>query len=552
MELVPNNGIPNAKGSGSTSSGLASPHEPTKYTLRCVVDNEGDTFTVDIMSDCGVTPHGDEFYEELVQEVAEDSLSGVHYRKLILYKINILDKGNIIDVNNILSTLTSIKANADKVFEYFGSSSVDKTINIIAKKPSKEDPQYASPSKKIRVVEEWREYKASDDNLVLLPPAWIGILENNTSKPAPRSQTPKDFGLFDRNPDDSNHASNLLVTEQILEIWDQIQNGVPKENRVYRRVLSGLMGVGKTYLSYFLAARGYAEGLLTLYIADARILDKAEELDSAKALVECFLALNKYILTVSELEGLVADYDQVERKTLLIVDEHEKLFRKEPYVLDKFESLNLLSDLNHWLDNYKGSRVIFTRTAHAKYEMKILEDSLRMNSVYYVGPLSETVFSKLLTKYPRLNQADIVDKVTNLTNRVPRELVRLNDAIENKEGPIINEILEDCASTTSNNIYVVAWEYFLSLYEVSKRRFYNALLKTFLGNTSTADFEWGLVDLGLIYRIKGDLNSTKSRILCPPVQKALLKAFMDMALTKDIMDRINLGNISGQDLSRRC
>ncbi|KAF9399956.1 hypothetical protein BGX21_005276 [Mortierella sp. AD011] len=546
MELVPNNGIPNAKGSGSTSSGLASPHEPTKYTLRCVVDNEGDTFTVDIMSDCGVTPH---------------------------------DKGNIIDVNNILSTLTSIKANADKVFEYFGSSSVDKTINIIAKKPSKEvatkispapkleigkNPQYASPSKKIRVVEEWREYKASDDNLVLLPPAWIGILENNTSKPAPRSQTPKDFGLFDRNPDDSNHASNLLVTEQILEIWDQIQNGVPKENRVYRRVLSGLMGVGKTYLSYFLAARGYAEGLLTLYIADARILDKAEELDSAKALVECFLALNKYILTVSELEGLVADYDirgagaifnllqQVERKTLLIVDEHEKLFRKEPYVLDKFESLNLLSDLNHWLDNYKGSRVIFTRTAHAKYEMKILEDSLRMNSVYYVGPLSETVFSKLLTKYPRLNQADIVDKVTNLTNRVPRELVRLNDAIENKEGPIINEILEDCASTTSNNIYVVAWEYFLSLYEVSKRRFYNALLKTFLGNTSTADFEWGLVDLGLIYRIKGDLNSTKSRILCPPVQKALLKAFMDMALTKDIMDRINLGNISGQDLSRRC
>ncbi|KAF9981320.1 hypothetical protein BGZ79_006135, partial [Entomortierella chlamydospora] len=191
-------------------------------------------------------------------------------------------------------------------------------------------PRYALPSKKIRIIEQWREYKASDDNLVLLPPAWIEILESSTFKPAPRSQfahllrtlvagqevsiptlgqTPKDFGFFDRNPDDSKHASNLLVTEQMLEIWDQIQNGVPKENRVYRRVLSGPMGVGKTYLSYFLAARGYAEGLLTLYIADARILDKAEERDSAKALVECFLALNKDILTASELEGLVADYD---------------------------------------------------------------------------------------------------------------------------------------------------------------------------------------------------------------------------------------------------
>ncbi|KAF9991528.1 hypothetical protein BGZ80_009060, partial [Entomortierella chlamydospora] len=94
------------------------------------------------------------------------------------------------------------------------------------------------------------------------------------------------------------------------------------------------------------------------------------------------------------------------------------------------------------------------------------------------------------------------------------------------------------------------WEYFLGLHEVSKHKFYNALLKTFLGNTSTADFEWDFVDLGLIYRLKGDLNSTKNRILCPPVQKALLKVFMDMPLTKDIMDRANLGNISGQELEQ--
>ncbi|KAF9099988.1 hypothetical protein BGX27_000504 [Mortierella sp. AM989] len=158
-------------------------------------------------------------------------------------------------------------------------------------------------------------------------------------------------------------------------------------------------------------------------------------------------------------------------KTLLIVDEHGKLFKEKPYVPDKHGFLNYLGDLNRWLDNYKGSRVIFTGTAHAKYELKILEDSLRMNSVYYIGPLSETVFSKLLTKY----QADIVDEVTNLTNRVPRELVRLNDAIEDKEDPITNEILEDYASTRSKDFYNIAWECLVGLHEVSKHKFYNAL-----------------------------------------------------------------------------
>ncbi|KAF9992313.1 hypothetical protein BGZ80_008609, partial [Entomortierella chlamydospora] len=111
--------------------------------------------------------------------------------------------------------------------EKFDPELPKKTIHVYVKPPQQvssdqilkrrleEDPRYALPSRKIRIIEQWREYKASDDNLVLLPPAWIEILESNTSKPAPRSQfahllrtlvagqevsiptlgqTPKDFG----------------------------------------------------------------------------------------------------------------------------------------------------------------------------------------------------------------------------------------------------------------------------------------------------------------------------------------------------------------------
>ena len=69
------------------------------------------------------------------------------------------------------------------------------------------------------------------------------------------------------------------------------------------------MGVGRSYLSYFLAARPYTEGWFTLYISDAGVLETRTEEKSAMELVKRFLALNKYILSVAELEMLVNDYN---------------------------------------------------------------------------------------------------------------------------------------------------------------------------------------------------------------------------------------------------
>ncbi|KAF9982347.1 hypothetical protein BGZ79_005965, partial [Entomortierella chlamydospora] len=139
-----------------------------------------------------------------------------------------------------------------------------------------------------------------------LPPTLIDILEGSSLKPAPRSQfaplkdvkpgdsiiippmgqSPKDFGKY-------NKDSILLITEQMLELWNEMQG---QQRITYRRVLSGPMGVGKSFLSYFLAARAYAEGWLTLYVADAGVLDAKSEQESEVELVRHFLALNSDIL----------------------------------------------------------------------------------------------------------------------------------------------------------------------------------------------------------------------------------------------------------------
>ncbi|KAG0010316.1 hypothetical protein BGZ81_002826, partial [Podila clonocystis] len=261
--------------------------------------------------------------------------------------------------------------------------------------------------KKIRITEGWKQYTASDGKAVDLPLAWIDILSSTQFVPDPRTsfdhlksnlragdaidipslgQTPKDFGRH-------GPARRVFVTEQMLGLWKEIHG---EQNFIYRRVLSGPMGVGKSYLSYFLAAKAYAEGWLVLYISDAGVLDTESEDESALQLVKRFLAINKDILTSAELEMLINDYNGTrdisrnalsvifrtllmsrERKTLLLTDEHRKLFERAPYVPDKFSSLVPLSSYHWWQEDAKGSRVIFTGTAHAKYEMEILDESYR-------------------------------------------------------------------------------------------------------------------------------------------------------------------------------
>ncbi|KAF9945300.1 hypothetical protein BGZ72_001496, partial [Mortierella alpina] len=433
-------------------------------------------------------------------------------------------------------------------------------------------------NKKIRITEGWRRYTASDGKAVDLPPSWIGILAGTELEPEPRAafdhlkddlragdaiivpsmgQTPKEFGLH-------GQGRRLFVTEQMLGLWEDMRGD---QEFTYRRILSGPMGVGKSYLSYFLAARAYAEGWLVLYLSDAEVLDKNKQDESALQVVKRFLAMNKDILTGAELEILVRDYNGTgdiltdaaslifqdllmsrDRKTLLLVDEHGKLFEKEPYVPDKFKSLVPLKSFHWWGEDAKGSRVVFTGTAHAKYEMSILDPSYRPRSVVFVGPLSRHIFSKLLDTCPRLAAPAIREEVTAITNCVPRELVDLSVAIEDLAEPISLDNLDKWTERRTKDFLLTAKTYYESRTPFRKNDFYKALLQTFLGSTSIVDFEWDFLDLGLIYRSK-DVGriGTQHHILCRPAQRALLELFKTLPLPENIRRRICDGSFSGDE-----
>ncbi|KAG0049873.1 hypothetical protein BGZ83_005304 [Gryganskiella cystojenkinii] len=432
-------------------------------------------------------------------------------------------------------------------------------------------------NKKIRIIEKWVPYRASDGKVVDIPPLWIDILASTEFVPEPRTafdhlkgddlrvgdaivvpsmgQSPKEFGLH-------GQPNMLFVTEQMLELWEDMRGD---KERTYRRVLSGPMGVGKSYLSYFLVAKAYAEGWPVLYISDARLLGTENEDDSALEMVRRFLALNKDILTGAELEMLVNDYDGTrdisrnalsvifrsllmsrDRKALLLVDEHRALFKQKPYLPDKFPSLMPLKEYGWWGEGAKGSRVIFTGTTHA-FEMTVLDDCYRIRSVDFVGPLSSIVFSKLMETYPLKDASDDIKKeVTRITNCVPGELVRLAAWAQNS---FSEENLQKWTEIRKIEFLSTATLYYNSLDDLwSKEWFYRAFVNMILRISSVIPFHWDFLDLGLIYR-RRDSNTLGNHrlILCRPAQRALLELLKTLPLLEETRRRICDGGLSGHD-----
>ncbi|KAG9062067.1 hypothetical protein KI688_006789 [Linnemannia hyalina] len=575
-----------SKGQRKRSSTASSLKQATSnQSLWCIVDGDPMLRAFELVIPSSVTTLGQlRSYIHLRKPIWFKYLEA---EDLTLWSVSIPITKDNEDTPILLEDVPSSDKNklgpTDDVSELFQQVPLKKTIHVIVQRPPpavtmkrllEQDPQYLPQKKRIRIEEGWKPFTASDGILVDLPPYWIDILASTEFVPKPRAafdhlkgnlqagdaiivpsmgQNPKDFGLYGQD-------HNLFVTEQMLELWDEMRGD---QEFTYRRILSGPMGVGKSYLSYFLAARAYAEGWLVLYISDAGVLDKNKQDESALQAVKRFLALNKDILTGAEMEMLVNDYNGTDdisgnamsvifgtllksrdRKTLLLVDEHGKLFEKEPYVPDKFRSLVPLLLYNWWGEDAKGSRVVFTGTAHAKYEMGILEESYRFTSLVLVGPLSMHVFSKLLDMYPRLAAPAIRKEVTAITNCVPRELVHLSVYLELFPDPIAIDNLQVWTSKRTKVFLSTAKTYYESRTPFRKNDFYEALVHTFLGSTSIVDFEWDFLDLGLIYRCK-DVGriGTHHHILCRPAQRALLELFKNISLPDAIKKRICDGSL---------
>ncbi|KAG0273623.1 hypothetical protein BGZ95_010574 [Linnemannia exigua] len=557
-------------------------------SLFCIVDGEttSNAFPVEIES---IKTIGN--LKDIIKAKKTPRFDDLAADELTLWRVSIPDTSLQSAITlNALDDKTDLINPRTLISKLFPESPDDKTYILVQRPQPARSPvsDYVSQkrptadgldlpvTKKVRITEGWRRYTASDGTFVDLPPSWIGILTNSEFKPDPRAsfahlkanlrsgdaidipsmgQFPKEFGRH-------GQGHRLFVTEQMLELWEEIRRD---QEFTYRRVLSGPMGVGKSYLSYFLAARAYAEGWPILYLSDGGLLDKDDENEPALEVVKRFLALNKDILTGAELAMLLNDYDgtrnisrnamsvifgtllkSFDRKTLLLVDEHGKLFENEPYVPDKFRSLVPLKSYHWWGEEPKGSRLVFAGTAHAKYEMTILDESYRPTSVVFVGPLSRHVFSKLLDTYPHLAAPAIREEVIAITNCVPRELVYLSAFLEHLPDPISLDNLQQWTKERADYFLKTALRYYGDLNSTYKQRFYKALLGTFLGSTSAVGFDWNFVDLGLIYRSK-DLNQggTRHFILCRPAQRALLELFKTLPLPEITRRRLCDGSLSG-------
>ncbi|KAF9999312.1 hypothetical protein BGZ65_005315 [Modicella reniformis] len=548
-----------------------------EWTIWCVVNGESTSATFSVKAKSMESVDG---LKKAIKREKSNVFANVDADQLALWKVSIeWNPAIVIKLDQLDQPLKAKLDNPRTLLSLLFPQGPGDNDCIIVELPQSalkrgregDADQHLPKKKKIHIEEGWKPFMASDGVSVDLPPYWIDILESNNLTPAPRTQfnhlkgdlqagMALDIPKFGQAPKEYSINFKFFVTEQMLEIWNEMQNGVAgDEHRIFRRVLAGPMGVGKSYLSYFLVARAYAEGWPLLYLADAEELDKSMEDEVAMFVVGIFLAQNKDILTAAELESLVRDYDgthklplygisvilgkilkQTERKTLLVVDEHRKLFRNKPYVPDKFKSLKPLADFHVWPEDRIGAHVIFTGTAHAKYELEILEDSYKQRSLVFVGPLSEAVFLQLMATYPDLNQPACREAVRTITNCVPRELVQLSKFI-GQSPPA--EAIRQYESLRIKQFLQVAEVYYRSLdVEYYRTKFFKALIECFLGGTMNTDFQWNFLDLGMVYRRKrpGD-NFPTFYMLCPPAQKALLELFKSMPLPEELRKCLDIG-----------
>ncbi|RHZ75616.1 hypothetical protein Glove_212g191 [Diversispora epigaea] len=422
----------------------------------------------------------------------------------------------------------------------------------------------------------WKSYTASDGHSVKLPSQIIDILESDKFVPDKRidfqnafqnlsacqsiilphlGQKPKYFA-------EGYQGKALLVTKQMIDIWDKLS---ADSDRSIKRVLLGPMGIGKSYITYFLAAKAYAEGWLMLYIADASELCLNTSEEAGKVICEYFLALNKDILTGAEFELLIKNKNvdcsfsnvaesilgdllkQVDQKTLLIIDEHGVLFEKDP-VPERLHILKPLMNLTFWGEHYKGVRVIFTGTTHAKYVMIYMKNGMNEWWVIYVAPLEDDVFDMLLQMHPLLSKPGIKEKVITVTNCVPRELMYLVKYIWNLNPNITDvndfqEVLKQFEKERIDQILVIIQRYYNSVQKNEKIRYYDSLTSMFLPSKSVIQFEWKFLDLGLIYQYMGPEHMSVHYFpLCSSARKALLKVYMSFDLPENIKNQLNIGN----------
>ncbi|RUP51478.1 hypothetical protein BC936DRAFT_147980 [Jimgerdemannia flammicorona] len=412
----------------------------------------------------------------------------------------------------------------------------------------------------------------------------IQMLNNNEFVPEPRAKfldalrnvdagqsiVMPSLGQDPKHFKEGYQGRTFFITQQMIDMWrmlsadqQQQQQQLPLHLRIgprsIKRVLSGPMGVGKSYLALFLAAKAYAENWPVLYISDAADIDR-DEVTSSIRICQLFLSINRDILTAAEFRELIGNRTkgtplvvscayaifgnlllQKSRKTLLVVDEHGVLFNSDPPAPERLPVLRPLMNLTAWREDASGARVVLTGTAHAKFERKHLVNGMN-DWVEFVGPLPENTFDSLLRLHPFLGRPAIAPKVKKIVNCVPRELMYLDKHMKDSTGNYISEATVDkklraFRKDRGDAFLKAARNYFESLDAGSKTDYRRALSNMFLRWSDiehTISFDWKFLDTGLVYRFKDEYSYVKYKYLCPAALDALLEVYATFPLPRDV------------------
>jgi hypothetical protein len=460
----------------------------------------------------------------------------------------------------------------DKVLAHFGND-----FEVLVSVPA---TLQSPPLKKMRLFDDsdWKDHRTGSGETVKLPPQMIDMINSTEFAPAPRShfgildgkiagnfitlprlgQTPKHFAR-------GFQEANFFITEQMIDLWEQLEANSLES---VKRVIAGPMGVGKSYLALFLAAKAYSKGWPLLYVADGGRLDTESAYYSSLEICKRFLALNSDILTPEDFDKLLQPYDprtadfwvgsatmilcdllmQKSRKTLLVIDEHGALFGTNPPAPVRLPLLVPLMNLSVWGETYLGARVILTGTAHARFERVYMVNGMQ-DWLIFVGPMTPATFDELLSLEPTLSY--LRRDVHSITNCVPRELVRLakyanqQNATGDNANTDFDDLFKGFYSSRKEEFGKYAAAYYEEAKVIRQESYRSSLSAMFMPTNRSASFDWSFMDLGLVYRIKVK-GIVQHYPLCAPAMDALLDLYKKIPLPQDVQSVIAANNLTGE------
>ncbi|KAF9178600.1 hypothetical protein BGZ49_005302, partial [Haplosporangium sp. Z 27] len=295
------------------------PPPPFELVLNCIVGEDSSAITVEILSSKNINA-----LKDGIRDKKDPELKHIAANKLILY---LIPNGGVTKKGLDKLTECSLEVLDDELAElssYFPEKPARNLIHIVVKLSEKgpkrrfEDDE-PETSRKARKQNPWKEYQAVDGP-VDLPPALISLIDNcDIFKPEPRDKfkqeldgkktgdliTLPSLGQEPKEYREGFQGSSFFITEQMMDLWRRFSKD---SDHSIKKLLAGPMGVGKSYLAIFLAARAYAEGWPVLYVSDAGELVKESSSGTGKQICGRFFALNKDILTVADYKSILGTF----------------------------------------------------------------------------------------------------------------------------------------------------------------------------------------------------------------------------------------------------